>query len=93
MRFEGETVDCNDCGRTIAEQDDEAHPDSDEHLCQACGGKRFREFTEEPCALCKKPRGKENLYCDEDAEEWVHGDCVKALQSEQDKEKWGEPDY
>jgi len=95
MKFKGETVICDSCGVEINEDDDYAHPDSDEHRCRACASRQYNNWLNEPCKLCGKPMKNETdgFYYNYNSES-AHKSCAEKLSSEKlDEEEWSNEYY
>jgi len=84
MRFKGETVTCEGCGREISEEDDQGYEDTP--LCSGCSAREYQIYLKIPCALCGKPMGENaDPWCNID-EEYAHDKCIKKLTDEQVEE-------
>jgi len=92
MKFEGNTIECEDCEIVINENDNAAHPEEDADRCRACSAARYNDFIKQPCKLCNKPLGKGDLWVDEDMENYAHKVCGEK-DNIKHKDQWGEPQY
>ena len=93
MRFFGSTTECEDCGRKIS-QEDNADFMGDSELCGACAALKLQEAEKMPCGLCSQPLGREEAWCDENQDAYVHKTCAeKDPELKVNPEKWGEIEY
>jgi predicted amidophosphoribosyltransferase len=89
MRFDDNTVICEDCGREISESHDWG--DEDNPVCSGCMARRGQKHAKTLCEVCKKPLGMESfLYHTDDPESrLIHEQCKSEVE---DPDAWSEPD-
>jgi len=88
MRFRGEIIHCETCGREISEEDDCGWEDNP--LCPECSAIAYSEYINTPCGICGK-KMKEDLSepwvnCNE---EYAHGKCAEKLSEKKiEEDEW-----
>ena len=89
MRFDDNTVNCEDCGREISESSDWG--DEDNPVCSGCMARRGQEHAKKHCQVCDKPLGMGPfLYHTDDPENMlIHEDCMSEAKDPND---WCEPE-
>jgi len=91
VRFEGDTLICEDCGREIAWDDD--YGDEDTPLCSGCSARAYQVFIATPCEFCKKPIGDDldEIVCNEDM--YAHKKCVEKEDPDALEDEWSDEWY
>ena len=88
MRFEGDIIICEGCGRVVSELD--ILGTNDYPLCTACNEKESQRYRNTICCFCGERIGnKHAFYNINDYEKLAHAECVN-ITVEREQENWSD---